>query len=338
MNYKELVKSLKKDKIDNVYLFYGEERFLLLDALKRIKAKILMPETMDMNYVVIEKDSPEECMEAIIENCETLPLFSDYKLVVVKNEEEQLSKLGDKELKRLTNYLEEKVTSPQSSIVLVIIGGEKIDLRKKLYKFIEKIGKIVYFQRLSFEEAVNYAGYFLKKSGKKVKKSDVEYIVKSVGTDLYAIVNEIHKLVSYSDSEEIEMEKMKEVLTINLQQNIFNLVNAIGMKKEKEAYKVLHTLLEKGEVPLIILSMIVRQMRLITKIKSFEGKFGDKKTIASSLGVPYFAVEELMRQSRLFKKEELERAYKECLKCDIALKSGADSSLALEGLVKKLCK
>nr|WP_244262678.1 hypothetical protein [Thermoanaerobacter siderophilus] len=110
------------------------------------------------------------------------------------------------------------------------------------------------------------------------------------------------------------------------------------MKKEKEAYKVLHTLLEKGEVPLIILSMIVRQMRLITKIKSFEGKFGDKKTIASSLGVPYFAVEELMRQSRLFKKEELERAYKECLKCDIALKSGADSSLALEGLVKKLCK
>lgn len=155
---------------------------------------------------------------------------------------------------------------------------------------------------------------------------------------MYAIVNEIHKVVCYSDSEEIKMEKMKEVLTINLQQNIFNLVSAIGMKKEKEAYKVLYALLEKGEVPLIILSMIVRQMRLIAKIKTFESKFVDKKSIASSLGVPYFVVEELTRQSKFFKKEDLERAYKECLKCDIALKSGADSSLALEELVKKLCK
>lgn len=338
MNYKELVESLKKNEIDHVYLFYGEERFLLSDALKRIKAKILMSETLDMNYVIIEKDDPQECLEAIIDNCETLPLFSDYKLVVVKNENEQISKLGDKELKKFANYLEEKVASPQSSIVLVIIGGEKIDLRKKIYKTIEKIGNIVYFQKLSFEEAVNYAGYFLKKSGKKVKKFDVEYIIKNVGTDLYAIVNEIHKLVSYSDSEEIEMEKIKEVLTINLQQNIFNLVNAIGTKKEKEAYKILHTLLEKGEVPLIILSMIIRQMRLIAKIKSFENRFGDKKAVASSLGVPYFAIEELMRQSKFFKKEDLEKAYRECLKCDVALKSGSDSNLALEELVRKLCK
>lgn len=311
---------------------------MLSDAIKRFKSKILKEETYEMNYIVIEKNDPEEYVDAIIESCETLPFFSEYKLVVVKNEEDQLSKLSDKSLKKLVNYMEERANMAENKTVLIIVDGEKVDLRKKFYKFIEKTGKIVYFQKLSFEEAVNYTGYFFKKSGKKISKSDAEYFVKSVGTDLYAIVNEIHKVVCYSDSEEIKMEKMKEVLTINLQQNIFNLVSAIGMKKEKEAYKVLYALLEKGEVPLIILSMIVRQMRLIAKIKTFESKFVDKKSIASSLGVPYFVVEELTRQSKFFKKEDLERAYKECLKCDIALKSGADSSLALEELVKKLCK
>ncbi|ABY93363.1 DNA polymerase III subunit delta [Thermoanaerobacter brockii subsp. lactiethylicus] len=338
MKYKELIDSLKKGEIHNIYLFYGEERFLLSDAIKRFKSKILKEETYEMNYIVIEKNDPEEYVDAIIESCETLPFFSEYKLVVVKNEEDQLSKLSDKSLKKLVNYMEERANMAENKTVLIIVDGEKVDLRKKFYKFIEKTGKIVYFQKLSFEEAVNYTGYFFKKSGKKISKSDAEYLVKSVGTDLYAIVNEIHKVVCYSDSEEIKMEKMKEVLTINLQQNIFNLVSAIGMKKEKEAYKVLYALLEKGEVPLIILSMIVRQMRLIAKIKTFESKFVDKKSIASSLGVPYFVVEELTRQSKFFKKEDLERAYKECLKCDIALKSGADSSLALEELVKKLCK
>ena len=338
MTYKELLDSLKKGEIHNLYLFYGEERYLLLDAIKKFKSKLLKEETYEMNYIVIEKNDPEEYVNAIIESCETLPFFSEYKLVLVKNEEDQLSRLNDKSLKKLMNYIEEKTDMPENKTVLIIVGGEKIDLRKKFNKLVEKIGKIVYFQRLSFEEAVNYTGYFFVKSGKKITKADAEYLVKSVGTDLYAIVNEIHKVICYSDSEKIEMEKMKEVLSINLQQNIFNLVSAIGRKKEKEAYKVLYALLEKGEVPLIILSMIIRQMRLIAKIKTFEGKFVDKRSIASSLGVPYFVVEELTRQSKLFKKEDLERAYKECLKCDIALKSGADSSLALEELVKKLCK
>lgn len=302
MKYKELIDSLKKGEIHNIYLFYGEERFLLSDAIKRFKSKILKEETYEMNYIVIEKNDPEEYVDAIIESCETLPFFSEYKLVVVKNEEDQLSKLSDKSLKKLVNYMEERANMAENKTVLIIVDGEKVDLRKKFYKFIEKTGKIVYFQKLSFEEAVNYTGILILKSGKKISKSDAEYFVKSVGTDLYAIVNEIHKVVCYSDSEEIKMEKMKEVLTINLQQNIFNLVSAIGMKKEKEAYKVLYALLEKGEVPLIILSMIVRQMRLIAKIKTFESKFVDKKSIASSLGVPYFVVEELTRQSKFFKK------------------------------------
>lgn len=197
---------------------------------------------------------------------------------------------------------------------------------------------MAYFQRLSFEEAVNYAGYLLKKSGKKISKANVEYLVKNVGTDLYAIVNEIHKIVFYCDKEEIKVEDMKEVLTTNVQQNIFDLVNAIGMKREKEAYRVLNALLEKGEMPLIILTMIVRQLRLIAKAKKFDGKWVDKKTFASYVGIPYFAVDELMRQSSLFKKEDLKEAYRECLKCDIALKSGMDSDLALESLIKKLCK
>lgn len=337
MNYREFVESIKKGQIAPLYLFYGEERFLLLDAVKRLKARLLVPEFEDMNYIVIERENPEEYVEAIIENCETLPFFSNYKIVVVKNEEEQLSKIGDKELKRLTDYFKNRVLG-NTSLVVVVVSGEKIDSRKKLYKFMEKEVAVVEFKKLTPEEAVNYAGYFLKKHGKKAAKKDVESLVKNIGTDLYSIVNELEKVIAYSEGETLDLEEAREVLSVTLQQNVFHLVNAIGMKKEKEAYRALYALLSKGEVPLIILTMIARQIRLIAKLKSLEGKAFDKKSIASYLGIPFFAVDDIVRQSKLFTREDLYKAYKECLRCDIALKSGTEPSFALENLIKKLCK
>ncbi|MGB9780054.1 DNA polymerase III subunit delta [Caldanaerobacter sp.] len=337
MNYKEFVEKLKKGEIYPFYLFYGEERFLVLDALRRLKSKLLSSEFEDLNYVVVEKENPAEYVEEIIENCETLPFFSNYKIVVVKNEEDQLAKLEDKELKRLTDYFNNRVLG-NSNLVLVILGGEKVDWRRKFYKFAEKEAAVVEFKRLTPEEAVNYVGYFLKKHGKKISRKDAEDIVKNIGTDLFLLVNELEKIVAYSEEETIDLKKVEVILSATFKGNIFNLVNALGMKKEKEAYKVLYALLLRGEVPFVILAMIVRQIRLIAKFKALEGKTLDKKSIASRLGIPVFAVEDVMRQSRLFSKEDLYKAYKECLKCDMALKSGVEPLFALESLVKKLCK
>jgi DNA polymerase-3 subunit delta len=151
-------------------------------------------------------------------------------------------------------------------------------------------------------------------------------------------VNELEKVIAYSEGETVDLEEAREVLSVNLQQNVFHLVNAIGLKKEKEAYKALYALLLKGEVPLVILTMIVRQIRLIAKFKALEAQPLDKRSIAARLKIPVFAVEDVMRQSRLFSKEDLYKAYKECLRCDMALKSGVEPLFALEGLIKKLCK
>ena len=53
MNYKRIINSIRKNEIDNVYLFYGEETYLIEDVLKRLKAKLINPDFEQFNFISI---------------------------------------------------------------------------------------------------------------------------------------------------------------------------------------------------------------------------------------------------------------------------------------------
>lgn len=337
INYTEFINDLKNNKLKHVYLFYGDERFLLNDALNRMKAKLLNGITDDMNYTVLEDLDSNIIVDIIIENCDTLPFMSEYRMIVVKDEE-SMSKLDDKDSKRLFKYIEGNINKKENRSILIFVMNEKVDTRKKIYKLIDEVGDIVFFEKLKFEEAVNYTGYFVRRNGKTIKKTYAEYIVKNVGTDLYTIVNEINKITAYNENVEIGLDDVKEILSRNINENIFNLVSSIGMKKEIEALRILNRIISIGEAPIVILAMIIRQIRIIAKAKYCEGKSLDKKSLASYIGVPLFALNDIIKQSKFFSAEELIEAFKECLNCDIALKSSSDGRMVLELLIKKLCK
>ncbi|MGB9679227.1 MAG: DNA polymerase III subunit delta [Thermoanaerobacteraceae bacterium] len=334
MNYTEFINNLKDGKLKNVYLFYGEEKYLLNDALKRLKAKVLNEATEEFNFIIINEISNDKLVDKIINDCETLPLMSEYRLIVVENEE-ALLKIDDESSAKLIGYLEKELSSKDIKSIIVFIAKDKIDTRRKLYKSIKKIGEVVVFDNLKFEEAVNYFGYFVRKNGKKIKKATAEYLVKLTGTDLFVLYNEALKLSSYSDKEEISIDDIKSVLSYNINYNIFELVNSIGMKQELIALQRLSKILDSGVLPVVVLSMITRQIRIIAKAKINDAS--DKKNFALNVGIPIFAVDDILKQSRMFSVKEIKEAYNECLKCDKSIKLGEDGKIVLEMLIRNLC-
>ena len=54
MNYKEFVDSIKKKEIKNVYLFAGEEVFLIDDALERLKSTVLNAGFQELNFTILD--------------------------------------------------------------------------------------------------------------------------------------------------------------------------------------------------------------------------------------------------------------------------------------------
>ena len=70
----------KAGTVRNVYLFYGPEAYIRKSALATMQKKLLMPGLESMNCTFMQSPSAQQ----IIENCETLPMMGDWRLVVVQ--------------------------------------------------------------------------------------------------------------------------------------------------------------------------------------------------------------------------------------------------------------
>lgn len=87
MTIEGLENELKNGKLDNMYLLYGEEIFLLETTLKKIK-KLFGEMILGINYIQIDETN----INSLIENI-NMPAFGyEKKLIIVKN-----SKLFGKE-------------------------------------------------------------------------------------------------------------------------------------------------------------------------------------------------------------------------------------------------
>ncbi|SNX55224.1 DNA polymerase III subunit delta [Thermoanaerobacterium sp. RBIITD] len=327
MNYSDFVNMINKNILP-VYVFYGEERFLVDEAVKKIKSKLLDGITDAMNLSIIDNADNNN----IIDSLETLPFMSNHRLIIVKDDE-LLKKLDDLAIDKIIKYLEKKdITN-----CLVIVLNDKIDMRKKLFKTINKVGAIVNFDYLKHDDAVNYTGYFVRSFGKTIKKPVAEYIVKNCGVDLYRLLNEVKKLVSYSDNSEVTIENVKHLLSSNINESVFKLVNSIGLRQEKTAIYILNRMIESNENPIGILAMIVRQFRILIRAKYYLKQKIERRDLSSRLGIPYFSINDVIEQCKHFEESDIINAYNVCIKCDRELKSSYNGNLVLESLIRKLC-
>lgn len=130
---------------------------------------------------------------------------------------------------------------------------------------------------------------------------------------------------------------MKFLISSNISESVFRLVNAIGLKQESTAIYVLNKMIANAENPIGILAMIGRQFRILLKAKYFLKQNLDRKELQLRLGIPYFSINDIIEQSKRFEEDDLIDAYELCVKCDRELKLSYDGNVVLESLIRKLC-
>ena len=142
-----LEKELKEGKLNSLYLFYGEERFLLESNLKKIK-KIFGETIPGINFVTIDETN----IQNLISDLQTPPFGYNKKLVIIKNsgilkKEEKRKNVAIAELKeKITNFLKENINEIKGSNLIIFIEGEVE--KTTLYKLIEKEGNICEFENV----------------------------------------------------------------------------------------------------------------------------------------------------------------------------------------------
>ncbi|MEE0298350.1 MAG: DNA polymerase III subunit delta [Christensenellales bacterium] len=308
----------KAGTVRNVYLFYGPEAYIRKSARATMQKKLLMPGLESMNCTFMQSPSAQQ----IIENCETLPMMGDWRLVVVQGLELlESGKVKDEaqESAALCAYLSRV---PQTTCL--IFECETPDKRKKLCQTLMKLPGAVSFDTLSDARLAQWMNQTLKPLGKKMDAQACAQLAFTSGRDLTMLHGELQKLAAYAgDRTEITQEDIERIATHTAECTVFAMVDALVDGQAQQAFSLLSVLLESGEERLGVLALITRQYRQMMYAKDMMDSRMPQAQMMKALGVPSFALNKLMRRAGRRTMEQLRGQLELCVQTDYDIKRGA---------------
>lgn len=338
MTIENLEKELKENKLNSLYLLYGEERFLLENCVKRIKT--LFGECVKgINFILID----EQNLSQILSDIETPSFGYEKKLIIVKNSglfiKDTKKKLGDitKIKDKLYKYIDDNMETIQSSVILVFIE-ELADDKSELYKTIEKNGvicKFDYQKPLQIEQRIKSICNSYKVN---IDSQVIRYFIECCGTNMQDLINEIRKLIEYvGENGTIKKEDIDKLSIKKLESVIFDLTDDLGKKDVGSALQVLNNLISSKEPLIKILVTLYNHFKklYITKIA-----LNNNKDLISSLKLKpnqTFLVNKYKSQAKFFEQTELRNILQELCDLDYNFKIGnVDLQIGLESILCKM--
>lgn len=312
--YTETMKSLNEDlktgQFNQIYLFYGEEAYLKRYYKERfVKAMVSEGDTMNYSYFEGKNTNPK----AVIDLAETLPFFAERRLIVLENT--GFLKNASPEL---AEYIKE---IPETTSVIFI--EEELDKRGKLYKAIKDKGRIVELKRQDDQTLMKWILGFVKREDKQISEATIRYFLGKVGNDMENIQRELEKLFCYCMYRtDITVADIDAICTTQIENHIFDMVDAVANKEQKKALDYYYDLLALKEPPMRILYLLTRQFRILMEVKDMEGLGFGQKDIASKVGIMPFLVGKYRAQAKAFSKKELREIVEAGVEAEEMVKTG----------------
>lgn len=345
MEISSLENSLKQGKLENIYLLYGEERFLLDNCVKKIK-KIFGEMINGINYIQIDSNNIQE----IISDIETPAFGYPTKLIIAKDTglfqkstrknkkvEETPKKDENKFEKKLADYIKENISTIQDGVILLFV--EQDADKNALYKAIDELGIVCNFEKQKPAELAKRIKAICNAYKVNIDGQIINYFIESCGTSLADLINEIRKQIEYVGENGTITKETIDLLGIKqFESIIFDLTDNLGKKNIEESLKVLKNLIyAKEPIQKIFITLYNHFKKLyITKIA-----VNENLNLAESLNLKAnqtFLAGKYRMQSGYFKEEELKKLLKEFIDLDYKVKNGMmDINVGLESILCRYC-
>lgn len=149
------------------------------------------------------------------------------------------------------------------------------------------------------------------------------------------IDTELEKLFCYTlDREVITAEDLEAVCVPQVTGKIFEMVDKIAQKQQKQALKLYYDLLALREPPMRILFLIARQFQILLQVKELSKQGYENTLIASKAGIPGFTVRKNLAQAERFTSDQLREAVADCVQAEEDVKTGnLNDQMAVELLI-----
>ena len=272
-----------------------------------------------------------------------LPMGAEKRVVILDHADELLK------LKDAQKWLESLLTHfPPTTRMVLILADEKKYLKGQidwirfkgshwLRKMLQSFSGVYSWSELQLPDEKKMPGWIEEKAielGGSFQPGAAQALANLVGSDLYQAKHEIEKAIAYAgEGNQVSSADVRLLCTASKEENIFALVDAVGMRDVKTATRLYQELIL--EMPAqYILSMLVRQIRLILQASIVLENRGSAKDVVEVSDVKSeWQAQKLINQAKRFNLQELEMIYRKLDQIDEDSKIGR---ISIEGAIEPM--
>jgi len=170
----------------------------------------------------------------------------------------------------------------------------------------------------------------------EINKEGILLLEKMFNNELNILNQEINKIINFCQGKNrVVVDDILKIISRDKlleEKVIFNLMDYFSERKSKKALLLLNEMLDRGESPLLILAMIIRQINLLLQVKDLKKSGKSSDEIARYLKIHPYPVKKCFKQENNFTEGELIDILDRFLQANLEIVTGkyTNQKMALE--------
>ncbi|QBP40851.1 DNA polymerase III subunit delta [Paenisporosarcina antarctica] len=315
-------KKIQQGDFSPIYLLVGTEHYFFDETIRRMKESLNQNGETD----VLLFDLDEVPVQHVIEEADTIPFFTERKLIIAKNASflkatEKGKEKIDHDLKKFESWVQ---NPSETAITIFIAPYEKLDERKKVTKLMKEKSLLLVAKPLEGNDLVVWVKSIVAREKKTMTSEAITRLIETVGQDLVQLQSEIHKMATYiGEGLEITKDDVELLMTRTLEQDAFQLLNAYLRGDTTTALTVYHDLLRQKQEPIMLTALLASQIRLLSNVKYLQKKGYHAQAIAKQLKVNPYRVKLIVESRQQVKEQRLLQVLHRLASADYQLKTSS---------------
>lgn len=331
----ELKKHIKQKKFSPVYVICGTEQMFIKRYTEMLAEAVTGKNPSDFNF---HSFSGDVNLDELAASIQIVPFMSEYNCVLITDI--FLDSMDADEIDRLKTILSQKI----SGTVIIVSMPSYVPKKNSaaltsIIKKAEKNGSVCKFEKLDQNTIERYIAKWANQNGKLISHINASKLISYCGSDLNLLKNEVDKISAYAKGEEITIDDVRKLASLNLETRIFALSDAVINGNGDKAFQTLDRLFYQKEEPVSMLYVLSGSFIDAYRIRVADECGVTQQQVANDFeyNKRAFTLKNARRSTSHVSTEALRKCLDVLLEADLSFKSiSVNPRLYLEQLIARL--
>ncbi len=326
--------AIRQNSPKKLYVFYGEEMFLLRHYLNMLHKAVVEELTESFNFHRFNSETFD--MRSFAEAVENLPMMAEHTMVQV--DDIDLFKLPEDSRNKLIDIL-----TDIPDYCTLVFTYETVEFKpdKRLKKLWEALsaGELIEFAKQNQRDLVSWVSRHFSAQGKQISPDLCLYLIELTDGTMTSLGSEIGKIAAYSGANVICKADIDAVTEPALDAVVFRMTEMISAGKFQDALVTLQKLLKMQQEPIAILGAVGAHLRRLSTARTLLDNGSSYSELMKLYGISDYPAKKAMEAARRFTPKFLSKAAQLVLETDYQMKTSFDTQQRLlEMLILQLAQ